>query len=394
MARVAYLALGSNLGDREVYLRAAIARLRMAPGVNFLRASSIYETEPIGVTDQPRFLNMVVELAIEDSVTPRDLLGLARRIEAEVGRTQRERWGPREVDIDILLVGDERVKEDDFQVPHPRMWERAFVMAPLAELAPELKGPGGETAAGLARGLSQEEQVRPHTGLVEGVDHLIASADRPQRSARHGLGEPRWDMTLALLCLAVIGLDAVGAYRLILGGPSPTWLAGVCLAPVSAISLAVVFVQRGMRSRWWCARLLLLVAVVMLPTWYFGLGGDWECFNRGLRARVTSKVDLRELRSAGLTLLEQQQQVGRNLTFSRREIEESPLVPDAIRALRPRQLFVTGGADRQKGAVCILLGGGGFAHYGVIITPPGAAPRHGPSLRAWREGVYGGFVDW
>ena len=165
MARVAYLALGSNLGDREAYLRAAIARLRMAPGVNFLRASSIYETEPIGVTDQPRFLNMVVELAIEDSVTPRDLLTLAKRIEAEVGRTQRERWGPREVDIDILLVGDERVQEDDFQVPHPRMWERAFVMAPLAELAPALKGPSGETAAATAERLGKEQGVHAQIRL-------------------------------------------------------------------------------------------------------------------------------------------------------------------------------------------------------------------------------------
>ena len=159
MARLGYLALGSNLGDRQGYLRSAIARLRAAPGVNFLRASSIYETEPVGVTDQPRFLNMVVEVEIEESVTPRHLLALAKRIETEVGRTQRERWGPREVDIDVLLVGGEQISDDDFELPHPRMWERAFVMVPLAELAPELKGPDGKRAAEAAERLGREQGI-------------------------------------------------------------------------------------------------------------------------------------------------------------------------------------------------------------------------------------------
>ena len=361
--------------------------------MNFLRASSIYETEPVGVTDQPRFLNMVVEVEIEDSVTPRHLLALAKRIEVEVGRTRRERWGPREIDIDVLLVGDEQISDDDFGLPHPRMWERAFVMVPLAELAPELKTPNGETVACLARRLSKEEPVRPHTALAESVDQLIASADMPERGTRHGLCEPGWDMTLAVVCLVVIAFDALGAYGLTLWAPPLTWLAGIGLALVSAISLAVVFAQTGMRSRWWCARLLLLVAVVMLPAWYFGLGGSMEFFHRGLRARVTSKVDLGELRSAGLALLEHGEQAGRNLAFSRREIEESPIVPEVIRALKPTHLFVMIGAGRQEGAVYIVLGGGGFAHDGVIIRPPGAAPMDGPNLRAWREGVYGGWVD-
>ena len=165
MARVAYLALGSNLGDREAYLRAAIARLRMAPGVNFLRASSIYETEPIGVTDQPRFLNTVVEVEMGEEMSARDLLKIAKSIECELGRIERERWGPREIDIDVLMVDDEQVKDGDFELPHPRMWERAFVMVPLAELAPELRGPSGETVAQIAARLREEQGVHADVRL-------------------------------------------------------------------------------------------------------------------------------------------------------------------------------------------------------------------------------------
>jgi 2-amino-4-hydroxy-6-hydroxymethyldihydropteridine diphosphokinase len=159
MARIAYLALGTNIGDRDGHLRQAVARLRAAPGVNFLCASRVYETEPMGVTDQPRFLNMVVEIEVGSSVSARDLLRLAKQIEGEVGRTKPERWGPREIDIDVLLVGDEQIKEEDFELPHPRMWERAFVMVPLAELAPELKAPSGETAAELAERLRKEQGI-------------------------------------------------------------------------------------------------------------------------------------------------------------------------------------------------------------------------------------------
>ncbi len=157
MAHIAYLALGSNLGDREGYLRAAIARLEEAPGVNLLRCSRVYETEPVGVTEQPRFLNMVVEVEAEG--TPRDLLALAKRIERELGRKRRRRWGPREIDIDVLIFDDETVDDDDLKVPHPRMWERAFVMAPLAELAPEIESPDGERAAVLAARLAEKQGI-------------------------------------------------------------------------------------------------------------------------------------------------------------------------------------------------------------------------------------------
>jgi 2-amino-4-hydroxy-6-hydroxymethyldihydropteridine diphosphokinase len=159
MGRRAFLGLGSNVGDRRKHLREAIARISAAEGVNFVRQSRVYETEPVGLTNQRRFLNMVVEIELADDLSARDLLAAAKQIETDVGRTKRERWGPREIDIDVLLVGEERVKEGDFEVPHPRMWERAFVMAPLAELAPELKTPTGETAVELARRLTQEQKV-------------------------------------------------------------------------------------------------------------------------------------------------------------------------------------------------------------------------------------------
>jgi len=159
MGRRAFLGLGANVGDRAGNLREAIRRLAAAEGVNLLRQSRVYETEPIGITDQPQFLNMVVEVEIADEMAARELLALARQIEKDVGRTRREQWGPREIDIDVLLIGEEQVKEPDVEVPHPRMWERAFVMVPLAELAPDVKGPTGETAAEIAERLRREQGV-------------------------------------------------------------------------------------------------------------------------------------------------------------------------------------------------------------------------------------------
>ncbi len=165
MPRRVFLGLGGNVGDREGNLRQAISRLREAAGVNFLRQSRVYQTEPMHVTDQPEFLNMVVEIEVAEDTAARDLLDLVKGIEKDVGRKHRERWGPREIDIDILLFGDERVAEDDFEVPHPRMWERAFVMAPLAELAPDMKTPGGETAEGLSKRLGREQRVHAQLHL-------------------------------------------------------------------------------------------------------------------------------------------------------------------------------------------------------------------------------------
>jgi 2-amino-4-hydroxy-6-hydroxymethyldihydropteridine diphosphokinase len=128
----AFLGLGSNLGDRWQFLREAVAAL---PDV--VAVSSVYETSPVGGPEgQGPYLNVVVELATD--LGPRELLGVAHRLEEAAGRERKERWGPRTLDVDVLLVDDLSVDEPDLVVPHPRMWERRFVLAPLADLAPDL----------------------------------------------------------------------------------------------------------------------------------------------------------------------------------------------------------------------------------------------------------------
>jgi 2-amino-4-hydroxy-6-hydroxymethyldihydropteridine diphosphokinase len=130
--RRAFVALGSNLGDRLGYLRGGARRL---PDV--VAVSAVYETVPVGgPADQGLYLNMVAELCT--AASPRQLLGAARRAERWAGRARSERWGPRTLDVDVLLVGELQVRTAELQVPHPRMWERGFVLVPLGDLAPEL----------------------------------------------------------------------------------------------------------------------------------------------------------------------------------------------------------------------------------------------------------------
>ncbi|MBV8958161.1 MAG: 2-amino-4-hydroxy-6-hydroxymethyldihydropteridine diphosphokinase [Actinobacteria bacterium] len=131
MGRRAFLALGSNLGDRWALLERAVASL---PDV--VAVSPVYETDPVGGPEQGAFLNLVVEL--DTDLSPHELLEAAQRAEADAQRVRTERWGPRTLDVDVLLVGDLTVDEPDLVVPHPRMWERAFVLVPLADLAPDL----------------------------------------------------------------------------------------------------------------------------------------------------------------------------------------------------------------------------------------------------------------
>jgi len=127
----AYLGLGTNLGRRARNLSAARRRLRQK-GVRILRQSRVIETEPWGVTDQPRFLNQVIE--VDWTGTPRQLLEAAKEVEEEGGRKPTGRWGPRVIDVDILLFGDERINQRDLVVPHPRIAEREFVRDSLREL--------------------------------------------------------------------------------------------------------------------------------------------------------------------------------------------------------------------------------------------------------------------
>ena len=131
--RAAYLSLGSNLGERAEHLATGLAIV--AEG-DAQRTSSVYETEPVGGVAQEPYWNLVLELLTD--ATPRELLDRARRAEAARSRTRDVRWGPRTLDVDVLLVGDERSDDPEILVPHPRMYERSFVLVPLHELAPEL----------------------------------------------------------------------------------------------------------------------------------------------------------------------------------------------------------------------------------------------------------------
>jgi 2-amino-4-hydroxy-6-hydroxymethyldihydropteridine diphosphokinase len=136
--KTVYLALGSNIGDRETNLRAAIERLSAAD-IPVLRESPVYETEPVGYTEQRWFLNMVVEA--ETGLFPMQLLTRTGKIERALGRVRGMANGPRTIDIDILLYGKAVVRAPRLEIPHPRMHERRFVLAPLADLAPDLRHP-------------------------------------------------------------------------------------------------------------------------------------------------------------------------------------------------------------------------------------------------------------
>jgi 2-amino-4-hydroxy-6-hydroxymethyldihydropteridine diphosphokinase len=131
--RRAYLSLGSNIGDRGEHLATGVA---IVVENDAYRISSVYETEPVGGVVQDDYWNMVVELTTE--ATAPELLWRARRAEEARGRVRQQHWGPRTLDVDVLLVGDERSEDPEIVVPHPRMYERSFVLIPLHELAPEL----------------------------------------------------------------------------------------------------------------------------------------------------------------------------------------------------------------------------------------------------------------
>jgi 2-amino-4-hydroxy-6-hydroxymethyldihydropteridine diphosphokinase len=136
--KTAYLSLGSNLGDRRAHLRDALGRLE-GPGLKVARVSPVYETEPVDNFDQGWFLNLVAE--IETGLFPLQLLGRTQRVEQAMGRRRTVAKGPRAIDIDIVLYGHAVVRSRSLEIPHPRMAERRFVLAPLADLAPDARHP-------------------------------------------------------------------------------------------------------------------------------------------------------------------------------------------------------------------------------------------------------------
>jgi len=156
--RRAFVALGSNLGDREAYLAQARDALAALPGTAVLASSSIYETAPQDRDDQPAFLNQV--LALETALEPFDLLGACQRIETEHGRRRDVRFGPRTLDVDILLL--EGMESDDplLTLPHPRMWRRAFVLVPLAEVWSFARGMPAVDVPALGRELARRQPVK------------------------------------------------------------------------------------------------------------------------------------------------------------------------------------------------------------------------------------------
>jgi len=159
MAHEAYLSIGSNLGDKGTACLAAVKELKSSCNIKVITCSAQYETEPEGYKKQPSFINMAVK--IQTALSPHDLLSELQGIEKRLGRVNTFRWGPRVIDIDIILYENEVISSDNLEVPHPRMRERAFVLYPLCELDPDIKEPvTGKSVAGMIKELPHACRIR------------------------------------------------------------------------------------------------------------------------------------------------------------------------------------------------------------------------------------------
>ncbi len=166
---VAYISIGSNIGDRLHYLIGAVQALHSREGLTVQAVSSVYETAPVGYTDQADFLNVVVR--VETVLGAHELLEVCQEFEQELGRVRTIRWGPRTVDLDILLYNIDSIETENLIVPHPRMHERAFVLIPLLEIAPVIAHPA------TGKSFTEEAAVQDSGVIlwkkVDGVDHFL-----------------------------------------------------------------------------------------------------------------------------------------------------------------------------------------------------------------------------
>ena len=159
MKNIAYLSIGSNMGDRLETFRRAFEILGNNPQIDLLSCSSLYETDPVGYTEQDCFLNAVIK--VQTTLNPEELLKTCMDVEQELGRKREKRWGPRTLDLDILLYNHENIESEILSVPHPRMHERGFVIIPLMELTPEIRLPNiDESLSELLEKSSDKKGVR------------------------------------------------------------------------------------------------------------------------------------------------------------------------------------------------------------------------------------------
>jgi 2-amino-4-hydroxy-6-hydroxymethyldihydropteridine diphosphokinase len=160
---IAFIGVGANLGDPAAACREALCRVATAPGIRLLRRSSLYRTEPVGPQDQEWFVNGVIE--VRTALGPRALLEALKGVEGAMGRREGPRWGPRVIDLDILLYGPQVVREPGLTIPHPELHRRAFVLIPLAEIASYVIHPAfGVSIQGLLGRLEDRARVEPLAG--------------------------------------------------------------------------------------------------------------------------------------------------------------------------------------------------------------------------------------
>ena len=175
----AYIGLGANVGDARANLEHAVAALSELPSVRLRAVSPLYRTKPVGVENQPDFLNAVVALDVPAGPDPEtgalSLLAALKGIEHALGRKSRERWGPREIDLDLLVFGRHRIDLPQLQVPHVRAKERLFVLQPLADLVPRLRAPGWSESVARARDRRR---------AIDGAESVLPVASEAQLSSR------------------------------------------------------------------------------------------------------------------------------------------------------------------------------------------------------------------